>query len=137
MITLFTNQPGVAQLIYNVQLDATQNQLHVSDFQWFVITLSEAIEKSLVVDLRLQEEVEYQKGKLQNITIDYTPKNPNPCILTFDYENTTKGKIEQYSFTFNAEQTEENKLSVPGDFMKYYLKDDEDNVILTLVFHYK
>lgn len=139
MVHSLKDQIQAAKLIQNIQIDATLNQLRVSDFQWFVITLREAIEKKLTVELRYDTGtgLDIHKGKINNAEINYVSNQPNPCTLSLELENISTNSTESYSYTFDATLVEENTNSKPNSFMKYYINNIDHSVVVGFLISYK
>lgn len=141
MVYQLHNEQEAANAIYQIQIDATEGQLKVSDFQWFVVTIQEAISKKLKVTLRYDVDtpagLEEHHGIIESAELCYNSGNPNPSTLSLDFNDMTTNTKTTLSYTFNAELVEENKNSAPGNFMKYYINDDNHNVIVGLIFNYR
>jgi len=139
MVHSLKDQMQAAKLIQNIQIDATLNQLRVSDFQWFVITIREAIEKNLTVEFQYDTDtdtdtgLDIHKGKIKNAEINYVSNQPNPCTLSLEFENFSTNSTENYSYTFDATLVEENTNSVPNSFMKYYINNIDHSVVGFLI----
>lgn len=131
MIYQLHNSQETANAIYQIQQDATAGQLKVSDFQWFITTIQEAIDKKLIVNL------DVRKGIIKSAVLEYESGKPNPSMLTIEFDDKTINQTTSLSYTFNAELVEENTNSVPGNFMKYYINDDNHQVIVKIVVNYK
>lgn len=139
MIYQLQNQQDAAKAIYQLNSDTTVGQLHVSDFQWFITTIIEAIDNKLVVDLRYDTStgLNVHKGIIKSAELTYNSGSPNPSTLTITFNNKTANKTEILTYTFNAELVEENTNSVPGSFMKYYINDNNHQVIVGIIVYYK
>ena len=139
MIYQLHNNQEAANAIYQIQQDATVGQLKVSDFQWFIITIQEAIDKKLIVDLRYDVSIglDVHKGIIKSAVLEYEAGKPNPSILTIEFDDKSINQTTSLSYTFNAELVEENTNSVPGNFMKYYINDDNHQVIVGIIVNYR
>ena len=126
----FNDNLETANLISLIQED--DNQFDLTDFMRFTITFKDAIQKSQRVDLRFDTNkgLDVHTGKIQNAKINYNSANPNPCVLDFDLKILSSGIVENYSFSFNAEFIEENTFSKPGNFMKYYINDNNNHKVI-------
>lgn len=138
MIYQLENPQDVANAIYQISLDATVGQLNVSDFQWFITTISEAIDKNLKVELRYDTDtgLDVHHVTIVSATLTYNSGDPSTSSLTINFKNNTTNSLEVKTFDFNAELVEENKNSKPGSFMKYYIKSDANVVIVGIIVSY-
>lgn len=139
MIYELLNQQDAARLIRQIALDQTEGQQNVADFKWFVVTIDEAITKNLRVDFRYDTNLGLKviTGRIISAVIDYNSGKPNPTSISITYRNESNNQKETLNSVFNAELVEENKLSIPGSHMKYYINDEDSKVIVCLLFYYQ
>ncbi len=135
MVYNLNNQQEAANIIVQIQTDATEGQLKVSDFQWFITEIKKAIDKKSNVDLRYDLE-EQKKGVIKSAKIEYDSTNTKSSKLTIEFNEKTTNQTLLLTYNFDAELVEENTNSMPGSFMKYYIKDNNNNVIVTVIIYY-
>lgn len=131
------NNQEAANAIYKIGCDCLR--VDISDFQWFITTVCEAIDKKLVVTLRYDSPnglITYD-GLITEATLDYEPEK-FVSSLNIKFLNGVANSTQDFSYTFDARFVEENRNSVPGNFMKYYINDSNTNkVIVGFIFTYK
>lgn len=134
-----SNTPEYARLLQLIMADATEHQLNVADFHWFAVTLLEALEKSLQVELRFDADTNPDacEGQITDATLEYSSTEPNHSKLEFDFKDKKTGETRHYEYSFNAERVEENRNSKPGQFMKYYIHSDNFDTTTGFTFRYK
>lgn len=139
MVYQLHNQQEAANAIVKIQTDATEGQLKISDFKWFIITMQEAINKKLKVDLRydVPTGLDVHNGIIKSAELIYDSGKPDSTTLTIDFDDLTQNKMSSLTYTFNAELVEENTNSVPGSFMKYYINDDNHTVLVGIIVYYE
>lgn len=130
MIYNIGNNPETAKLLQQTMPPNTK------DFGWFLATVEEAISKKLQVELNFNNG-NHAYGKMLSATVDYTPEKPENTTLSFRFALSDTDVITNYEYKFNALYVEENRLSVPGEHMKYYIEDDSHSVIVGFVFKYR
>lgn len=131
------NSQDAANAISKIGCDCFR--VNISDFQWFITTVCEAIDKKLVVTLRYDSPkglITYD-GLITEATLDYEPEK-FVSTLNIKFLNGVANTTQDFSYTFDARFVEENRNSVPGNFMKYYINDSNTNkVIVGFIFTYK
>ena len=112
---------------------------NISDFQWFITTICEAVDKKLVVTLRYDSPkglITYD-GLITEAKLDYESEK-FVSTLNIKFLNGDTNSVQNLTYTFDTRFVEENKNSSPGNFMKYYINDSATNrVIVGFIFSYK
>ena len=140
MVYNFADVQQAARALRQIQSDDIPNEAHINDFFWFTTTVAEAIEKELRVIIRRNTPsggVYDTSYFIKNAVLDYDVANATSTKLTLELILFSDNSSTTETFVFAAEFTEENTMSCPGEHMKYYLYDENHDIINTFNFYYK
>lgn len=115
--------------------DIASAHLDVADFHWFIVTLAEAVSGKLFVNFTIPKgnDLQEYRGIIKAATLDVNCEGNSTINFSI---RTNDNCTETLSFTFATTKTEENRNSKPGNFMKYYLRNDDSDVLVSIVVKY-